>query len=421
MSQRGVNRARRRFMQAGAVTGASLVIAACAKEVGNNAPPAQGNNAPPSNEPVTEPEWQPRQGEKPSGLTYGALLCGGRLVSSDGSKEKFVFTQVNIDATVRDRSPDGNYKRNMDIGFLAHGVIKNPLAEERVVVFEKKGPGGAEIDLKSNEIATRIMPAKGCEFYGHGAYSKDGRLLYATEYEKSSYEGKMTVRDAKDFSVIDEFPTYGEWPHDCQFIDDGKVVAITNGGGHMDGGSEPCVTYVSVPDGRLIEKVTFPNFSWLNAGHLLVGQRGDLAIAHAMREGLHDRDSLGGISLRPRSAPLKTMVSPAAVTGAMKGETLSIVMHEESSVIAATNPYGREDGLLTFWNMARQEFVSKLEVQQPRGVALSLDGRYWVVTMGRDKPGVMLLDRESRMPTNPPLAFECSSQGSHAYIHDYWA
>lgn len=406
---RGVNPARRRFLGASAVAG-GLLLSACGRNEPAPQPAPAANNQGPAKSGTVE------------ALTYGVLLCGGNKINPHTNEKVFVFTQSNIDRILKTGGiNEDNTKLIIDIGFLAHGVIYHPQHAHRVVVFEKKGRGACEIDLKENIITRRIQPSQGGEFYGHGAYSADASVLYATEYDRETYAGRMVLRDAADMKVIGDFPTYGEWPHDCQFIDDGKVVAITNGGGHMDGGSEPCVTYVSVPDGRLIEKVTFPNFSWLNAGHLLVGQRGDLAIAHAMREGLHDRDSLGGISLRPRSAPLKTMVSPAAVTGAMKGETLSIVMHEESSVIAATNPYGREDGLLTFWNMARQEFVSKLEVQQPRGVALSLDGRYWVVTMGRDKPGVMLLDRESRMPTNPPLAFECSSQGSHAYIHDYWA
>ena len=419
MSQRGPNRARRRFVQASAAAGASLIVAACAKDNGSDTSPKPGNTPPANNSgPGPEPEWQPRRGEAASGLTYGALLCGGRLVHSETGEQKFVFTQLNIDQTIKDRNPD--QKLIMDIGFLAHGVIKNPFAEERVVVFEKKGPGSAEIDLKANEIATRINPAKGCEFYGHGAYSQDGRLLYATEYEKSSYEGKMTIRDAKDFSVIDEFPTYGEWPHDCQFIEDGKVVAITNGGGNIDGGAKPCVTFVDVAKGTLVEKITFDN-PQINAGHLMLSTNLDLAVTHAMREGLDNRKALGALSLRPRGEKFKTMLSPAGVTSAMKGETLSLCMHEESNVVAATNPYGDPDGLVTFWNYETGEFVKKFEIEQPRGVGLTLDRKFWVVTWGRDNPGVILLSTETHEPAEPPIAFVASSQGSHAYIHDYYA
>ncbi|MBZ0136002.1 MAG: DUF1513 domain-containing protein [Planctomycetes bacterium] len=417
MNQHGIDRARRRFIQASALTGAGLILAGCNSQADNATPVNNDSAAPPGNQPAPD-TWQPPKGEGPSGLTYGALLCGGRLVHAETGEERFIFTQLNIDRTIQDRNP--HQKEIMDIGFLAHGVIKNPFAEERVLVFEKKGPGAAEIDLKANAIATRIEPAKGCEFYGHGAYSADGRLIYATEYEKSSYEGKMTIRDARNFSVIDEFPTYGEWPHDCQFIENGKVVAITNGGGNIDGGAQPCVTFVDVEKGELIEKITFDN-AQINAGHLMLSSRLDLAVTHAMREGLDNRQALGAISLRPAGAAFKTMISPASVTSAMKGETLSLCMHEEKKIVAATNPYGAPGGLVTFWNYETGEFVDKLEIEQPRGIGLSLDRKHWVLTFGAARPGVILLSTETHKPSDPAIVFEASSQGSHAYIHDYFA
>jgi uncharacterized protein len=415
MTEHGVNRARRRFMQVTVLSGAGMFFAACTRE---NAPANAPAVTPPDNQPA-EDAWQPAKGEALSGLTYGTLLCGGILVHPDTREEHFTFTQISIDRTLKDRAT--HQKVITDIGFLAHGVIYNPLAAERVVVFEKKGPGAAEIDLKSNEIATRIPPAKGCEFYGHGAYSADGRLIYATEYEKSSYEGKMTIRDARNFSVVDEFPTYGEWPHDCQFIEDGKVVAITNGGGNIDGGAEPCVTFVNVETGELIERITFDN-PRINAGHLMLSSNLDLAVTHAMREGLHTRESLGALSLRPRGSKFRTLNAPAAVTGAMKGETLSVCMHEARKAVAVTNPYGAPDGLTTIWNYETGTLLKSLDMlEQPRGVALTLNEQYWVVSFGRARPGVTLLSTETHEPLDPPIAFEAASQGSHAYIHDYYA
>lgn len=421
MTQRGLDRARRRFLQAGAASSAGVILAACARGDGNTLVGSNGPNRPVGNTPEQPPNWEPYKGEGPSGLIYGALLCGGNLVNASTGEEKYVFTQINIDNTIRDRRPEGNFKRIMDIGFLAHGVIKNPLAEERVIVFEKKGPGAAEIDLKANAVSTRIQPAKGCEFYGHGAYSKDARLLYATEYEKSTYEGKMTIRDAADFKVIDEFPTYGEWPHDCQFIEDGRVVAITNGGGHIKGGAAPCVTFVDATNGELIEKITFEN-PQINAGHLMLSSNLDLAVTHAMREGLDNRQALGAMSLRPKGGEFRTMATPHEVVTAMKGETLSLCMHEKSQVVGATNPFGAPDGLLTFWNYRTGEFVKAVDsIQQPRGIGLTLDARYWVVTFGREMAGVALLSTETHELLDPPIMFSATSQGSHAYVHDYYA
>jgi hypothetical protein len=423
------NRARRAFLQAGAT--ASLLLAAC----GGNTVPGNVGNAPvpPGNTDTPPADTGPKaqHGEAPTaGLVYGTLLCGGSQLNAETGEKRYIFTQLNLDQAVRDKG--ARQKLITDIGFLAHGVIANPFAANRVLVFEKKGPGGAEIDLKRNEIIGRIRPSPGCEFYGHGAYSTDGTLVYATEYDKETYVGRMSVRRADDFSVIGDFPTHGEWPHDCQFIDGGKVVAVTNGGGSIDGGAEPNVAYVEVATGKLLEKVAWPDNPLINAGHLLVTPGGDLVVAHAMREGLDTRSALGALSIRPTGGELATMASPAPVVSAMLGETLSLAYHEKSGLLAATNPYGRDSrtqdssakGLLTFWDVKARKFrevIGGEDIPQPRGVAVTMDGSYFVVTGGSDRPGVILLRTDTLKPEAGMPPFEASTQGSHAYIHPYWS
>jgi hypothetical protein len=53
--------------------------------------------------------------------------------------------------------------------------LADSAAVARVVVFEKIGPGAAEIDLKSGRVTRGIRPAQGRWFYGHGAFSPDGK------------------------------------------------------------------------------------------------------------------------------------------------------------------------------------------------------------------------------------------------------
>ena len=409
----GHSRSRRHFLRTGAIATGGLIIAACGSD---NSPPKVFAE-PKANTPEKEPtKDEPSKVE--ATLVYGSLLCGGRQINAATGEERFVFTQLSIDQTIKDKG--AAQKLITDIGFLAHGVIKNPTTSQKVLVFEKKGRGGAEIDLKENKVINRIEPGDGMAFYGHGAYSADNKIIYATQYDEETYEGRMVLRDATDFKITGDFPTYGEWPHDCQFIDEGKTVAITNGGGNIKGGAAPCVTYVDVKTGELIEKIEFENAA-INAGHLMISGGGDLAVAHAMREGLDTREALGGLSLRPKDGEFKTMVTPAAVTGAMKGETLSLCMLADKKIVAASNPYGRPNGIITFWNYETQKYVDSLEIEQPRGIALTLDKKYWIVTFGKAQPGVILLSTETNRAEEPPIVFEASSQGSHVYVHDYYA
>jgi hypothetical protein len=398
-------------MAGAAITG-GLLLVGCG---GDNTPA----NAP-ANKPA-EPVKEGYQGpvETRSGLTYGALMCGGNQANPATGEERFVFTQVSIDQAIKDRGAE--QRLITDIGFLVHGVIKHPRTEHLVAVFEKKGDGGAIIDLKANAITERIPPSPGHQFYGHGAYSADGKLLYATEFNEKSYAGRMVVRDAQDLKVVGEFKTHGEWPHDCQFIDDGKVVAITNGGLEMDTDGEPCVTYVEVATGKLLEKITYDNAT-INAGHLVISSNGDLAVGHAVRPPLDAREGLGGISLRPAGGESRTMVTPANATGAMKGETLSLCMHEGMKIVAATNPYGVHDGLITFWNYEKQSYVGLINhIKQPRGIVLSLNREYWIITFERENPAIILVHTKTGKTDEVPIVIGAACQGSHAYIHDYFA
>ena len=57
-------------------------------------------------------------------------------------------------------------------------------------------------------------------FFGHGAFSADGRLLYATENDYERARGMIGVRDATDgYRQIGEFPAHGMEPHDIALLD----------------------------------------------------------------------------------------------------------------------------------------------------------------------------------------------------------
>jgi hypothetical protein len=425
-SNHDTNAGRRRFLAAGAIAAGGLVAGACGQAAGagnfQNAAANAGNTA---ETPHDQPRPEPARKQI---MKQGTLLTGGSQVRPDTGEKRWVFSQLNLDKAVEafpepaKRDPAlmaqwslDNARLITDIGFLAHGVIPHPKKPERILVFEKKGNGGCEIDLKENKVATKIPPSKGCEFYGHGGYSADAARVYATEYDAKTYEGKMVVRDAADFKILGEFPTYGDWPHDCQFIDGGKVVAVTNGGGHLEGGAKPCVTYVEVESGKLLEKVEFANPN-INAGHLFINAQGDLAVLHAMREGLDTKEALGGLSLRPKGKSCTQMANPAEIVNAMKGETLSQAWHEKDGVIGVTNPFGN---LISFWKMADTSYVSRIKLKQPRGIGLTLDAKYYAITFDKENPNLILVPADTRMPEAGSIQFPLACDGSHAYVYDW--
>ena len=266
------------------------------------------------------------------------------------------------------------------MNFFGHGIVPDPANPELVSVFEKRGRGACEIDLKKSTVTRTIETAANREFYGHGAYSPDGSLLYCTEtIVEGDYKGLIAVRDAKTHNYLGEFPSFGSSPHDCRLIDNGKTMVVTNGGGALDG-TVPNVSYIDVATESLIETVEFDT-AQVNAGHLDITSDGKLAVVSAQRTGLPVK-SLGGISIR-QGEILHTLTEPEKLIERLYDESLSVCINEKNGIVGATTPEGH---LLTFWNIDDGSLLHYYIMQTPRGIELSLDGKYFIVSFGQGDP-----------------------------------
>lgn len=340
----------------------------------------------------------------------GLLMGGGATKNQASGETEFHFAQLDMDRP-------GDRPTTTPLDFLAHGLVRSPHDEHLFLLFEKHGPGCCAYDASAREVRNVITTRPNRQFYGHGAFSPDGSKLYCTETDlEDQHKGYIAVRDGKDFSYLGDFPTHGVAPHDCMLRDDGKTLVITNGGSPVGTSAfAPAVTWVDVETGRLVreEPVTHDR---INTGHLAMTTDGGLAVVSAPREGL-PKDGEGGISLRGPQGTLTTIRAPADTVSLMLGETLSVAIHEPSGVVAATNPEGH---ILTFWNLADGTFIRSLRIPNPRGVAVSLDGREFVVTFGVTAKAARI-DAETLEPVDAPgnkSGYVCAVTGSHIYLQD---
>ncbi|MCA9623183.1 MAG: DUF1513 domain-containing protein [Myxococcales bacterium] len=299
----------------------------------------------------------------------GTIIGGGSFVK-DG-QQAFSLTLVDLDA-------DERKARLIPTSFLPHAIAVDPQQPNRVAVFEKKGPGACLIDLGEARVLAPITTPPERHFYGHGAFSLAGDVLYTTEsYLEDAHRGALVVRDRDSLQELGTVPTFGASPHDCLMLDDGKTMVITNGGGPLRGGSPPSVTYVDLPSGKLLEEVRLsaPRF---NTGHLTISKRGDLAVVSAPRDGLPATSpSLGAVSLKAAGKPIVTMRKPKKVVERMRGETLSVLIVEPTHSVYATHPEGN---MLTRWSLDDVKLSRRYDdFEQPRGICLTLDGRSIVV------------------------------------------
>jgi len=106
--------------------------------------------------------------------------------------------------------------------------------------------------------------------------------------------------------------------------------------------------------------------------------RARFIVVSAPRDGLPDT-ALGGVSVRAPGGAPRYVTEPSVVVERMAGESLSVCIHEPSRTAIATHPAG---GMLTFWNLDTGALFGMLETPYARGVTLTLDQRYFVVSFG---------------------------------------
>ena len=299
------------------------------------------------------------------------------LVGFGVSKENPEREDWDLSLTSLAFDPDGVSLHRVPMPFFAHGVVQHPDHAEQVITFQKRGPGSAVVDLRKGVVLRTIETKPTHQFYGHGAFTRDGHLL-ATETDlANNFRGLIALRDGKTYQRLGEFPSFGPAPHECRLIDDDRVLAITNGGGPKALGGVPSVTFVDVATQRLLEKLEFDRKD-MNAGHLMLSASGDLVVISSFLDGMEDvPDARGGISFRPAGGQFRTITEPRGLIEALYGETLSVAMHEPSNTFAVTTPQGN---WLSFWDLTTGELKYAEQVPQPKGIVLTPDGSHFAVS-----------------------------------------
>ena len=327
------------------------------------------------------------------------ILGGGQYLAPGSQLAQFALSILELDQQQQQVIP---------LPFLPHGIHRNPQRNAQLALFEKIGPGACEFDMSSREVTRTIAALQGHQFYGHGAYSVDGSLLFATESSIETLVGTISVRDAKDLKVVGQFPSYGKSPHECKLIDQGQTMLVTNGGGTR-GQEAPSVSYIDVKSQLLLEQVTLRN-EHINAGHVAVSSDGELIVVSAPRAGLNQRLP-GGVSIGVSQGQITPAKAASDLTNRLYGEALSVSIHDGLSLAAVTHPDGN---MLTIWSLQDQRLIKTIRLPGPRGVELTNDQSAFIVSFGSEA-SVLKIPVTTLEPDNKSTHSGTFITGSHIY------
>lgn len=329
------------------------------------------------------------------------IIGGGQFLAPGSRSAQFVLSILEFDKQQQQIAP---------MSFLPHGIHSNPADKQRLAIFEKIGPGACEFDLSSRQVVRPIQALSGHQFYGHGAYSADGKLLYATESAFDTRDGVISVRDATDHRVLGQFPSYGKAPHECKLIDQGKTMMVTNGGG-AHGDDAPSLSYIDVASTALLKKITLRNED-INAGHVAINAAGNVVVVSAPRAGL-DQRSPGGVSMSTGQDRLLPADAATEIREQLLGEALSVAIHDASNLVAVSHPDGN---LLTLWSLTDRRLIKTIQLPGPRGVELSSDQSSFIVSFG-SQASVLKIPVDTLEPDSKSTYSGTFITGSHIYNH----
>ncbi|TGU99417.1 DUF1513 domain-containing protein [Mesorhizobium sp. M00.F.Ca.ET.151.01.1.1] len=247
-------------------------------------------------------------------------------------------------------SEAGKVLHAIDLPDRGHDVTFDPASRRSVVFARQPGTFAVVFDHTGRDAPLTIASIAGRHFFGHGVFSPDGALLYATENDFDNAAGVVGVYDARaKFNRIGEFPTYGMGPHELLLLGDGRTIAVANGGieTHPDFGRaelniatmKPSYVLVDRVTGDLIEKHELPAaLHQLSIRHMDADRSGTIWFGCQYRGPGTDRPLLVGRAARGKDLALLDM--PQTLLSGFRNYIGSVAANPVAGTVAVSSPEG---------------------------------------------------------------------------------
>jgi uncharacterized protein len=270
-----------------------------------------------------------------------------------------------------------------------HDFALSPSSRDCVVFARRPGNFAAIFDPARQGPAQFITTRPDRHFYGHGAYSTDGKLLYATENDFGNSRGVIGIRDATDgYRWIGEFSTEGTGPHDLAILSDRRTLVIANGG--IDTAPEtgremlnladmrPSLAYIDLHSGELLEQYDLgADLAQLSIRHLAVAPD-DTVIFGCQFEGPKtEQPPLVGFHRRGQAPQL--ISPPAPILRAMHNYVGAVTVDRTGAIAATSSPRG---GIVVYWDVATRRYLGETRLPDACGISPTGLERQFLVTSG---------------------------------------
>ena len=291
--------------------------------------------------------------------------------------------------------PDGAYilcgigqdlsiKFQLPLPARGHAAAAHPKRPEAVAFARRPGTFAVVIDCVTGQQKAVLSSPEGRHFYGHGAFSANGDLLFTTENDFEVGRGCIGVWNVKNrYTRVDEWDSGGVGPHDIKRLLGTDILVVANGGidTHPDTGRtklniptmQPNLTYIE--NGRVLDTVSLPDGMHKNSiRHLALSRDGTVAFGMQW-QGEGDAPALVGT--HRRGSPITLMQSLPDQLRDMDGYVGSIACSRDGQSIAVTSPRG---GIVQIYDARSLKLSKAIPLEDVCGVTMI--GPSFTVTSG---------------------------------------
>lgn len=276
-------------------------------------------------------------------------------------------------------------------GFRGHGGAQHPNTEQKphsVLMFGRRPSNESiEVDLLTGDVTARFTARPDRHFYGHGAFSADGKTLFTVEAGISNGVGVIGIRDAETYQWLGEYSSYGVGPHQLMLMPNGRELVVANGGilTRPESGREKLnlstmrstLAYIDIETGKLNSEWQVPEPK-ASIRHLDVAEDGTVAIAMQVQRGVCGHENIVALTaVHKPGQPIKLLDQPEMVIEQMDDYVGSVAIHGDSRVAGFTSPRGDVVG---FWNIDSGEYKGYHALRDVCGIAVSKQDSAFIVT-----------------------------------------
>ncbi|WP_051244012.1 DUF1513 domain-containing protein [Thalassobaculum salexigens] len=311
---------------------------------------------------------------RPVVVTTAKLAAGG-------------FGIVGIDA-------DGQASFVEPLPDRGHGVVPRPGGDDVAVVARRPGRFGYVVAGHTGAVRAELDLPDTRHYYGHAAYSADGRLLYTTENAFDEDRGVLGVWDAAaGYARVGEIDSAGIGPHEVRRAADDGSLWVANGGilTHPDSGRiklnlptmQPTLARVA-PDGTAAERVLVlpEELHKLSMRHVATHRE---SVAVAMQYEGPESDIVPLIALTTTqgtttqgTAP-RLLDLPEILALRSRQYTGDVAFDPSGSVVGAGLPRG---GFFAFWAVEDGRFLGSVEAPDGCAIATGREAGGFVISTG---------------------------------------